>query len=260
MPNIDSAFFIGSTHHVNQDYAISGVKNNIPYCIVSDGCSSSENTDFGSRLLSLACVNYIDKIEHNILFSNLIINTAEISRKNIGINPSSLDATLLVAAIVNGILYIRAYGDGVIFIKRKYDKDLLIKISYKQNAPYYLSYLLNKERSKEYVNVIGSTIAIVNENEKELHFDPWYNASFTADSIDSCTLFSDGVDSFKQTITTETNISTKPIQLEEVINNFVNYNSTNGEFVKRKASKVIKTLKANNIVNYDDLSIGTIIP
>ena len=58
----DSFFAIGSTHKINQDYAWGGMPNthwseysmSAPraIAIVSDGCSSSKDTDFGSRLLA----------------------------------------------------------------------------------------------------------------------------------------------------------------------------------------------------------------
>ena len=54
---IDSAFQIGKTHDICEDFALTGTKNSIvPYTIVSDGCSSSPLTDVGSRILSFAAI------------------------------------------------------------------------------------------------------------------------------------------------------------------------------------------------------------
>ena len=56
--NADSVFNIGATHAVCQDYVIArsgettfGSPNAGPYIILSDGCSSSPDTDMGARLL-----------------------------------------------------------------------------------------------------------------------------------------------------------------------------------------------------------------
>ena len=47
--NANCAINIGSTHALCQDYALA--RNDGPYVILSDGCSSSPDTDVGSRLL-----------------------------------------------------------------------------------------------------------------------------------------------------------------------------------------------------------------
>jgi len=49
--NADSYFEIGSTHLVCQDYALSGLYKDMCYGIVSDGCSSAENSEIGAQIL-----------------------------------------------------------------------------------------------------------------------------------------------------------------------------------------------------------------
>ena len=60
--NADSAFRMGSTHAVCQDYAVASAWTAAahtdgaappprPYIILSDGCSSTPDTDVGARLL-----------------------------------------------------------------------------------------------------------------------------------------------------------------------------------------------------------------
>ncbi|HYO91642.1 MAG TPA: hypothetical protein VEQ40_08400, partial [Pyrinomonadaceae bacterium] len=70
--NADSAFLIGATHAVCQDYAVAGngtpderaAVSNLqanPYVILSDGCSSSPDTDIGARLLVKAAEQVLFK-------------------------------------------------------------------------------------------------------------------------------------------------------------------------------------------------------
>ena len=49
--NADSAVNIGSTHSLCQDYVIARNPDRAPYVVLSDGCSSSNDTDIGARLL-----------------------------------------------------------------------------------------------------------------------------------------------------------------------------------------------------------------
>ena len=58
-PRTDHLFWAGDSHKVNQDYCLSGSKSGLHYAIVSDGCSSSPDTDFGSRILAKAAENNI---------------------------------------------------------------------------------------------------------------------------------------------------------------------------------------------------------
>jgi len=61
--NDDSIFTIGKTHRICQDYAHTGNKNGMFYAILSDGCSSSEHTDLGSRIMVKTAEKYIEEID-----------------------------------------------------------------------------------------------------------------------------------------------------------------------------------------------------
>ena len=81
---LDSAFQIGKTHDVCEDFALTGTfedeKNTARYVIVSDGCSSSQNTDLGSRLLSFSIANELKKIHENLAFFKKLSSDLCISR------------------------------------------------------------------------------------------------------------------------------------------------------------------------------------
>ena len=63
----DAYFEIGATHLVCQDYALAFANNEYAYAIVSDGCTSSPNTDIGARLISVIAkdaINYLYQRGH----------------------------------------------------------------------------------------------------------------------------------------------------------------------------------------------------
>ena len=87
MRNADSYFCIGSTHDVCQDYAISSPDR--LRAIISDGCSSAPDTDFGSRLLVKAKERNFYENDDSIILS------ARNSADAIGLHDITLTATLL---------------------------------------------------------------------------------------------------------------------------------------------------------------------
>ena len=62
--NVDHYMTIGSSHQVCEDYIISGTEP-FPYIILSDGCSSSKDTDIGARILAQCAKNYLTTF-HNL--------------------------------------------------------------------------------------------------------------------------------------------------------------------------------------------------
>ena len=62
MINVDSFLKKGKQHFICEDYIInSDDRDTMPYIILSDGCSSSENTDIGSRVLVRSALNILDE-------------------------------------------------------------------------------------------------------------------------------------------------------------------------------------------------------
>ena len=69
--NTDCAFYIGTTHEVCQDYALTG-----EYSVaIADGCSGSVLSDFGSRVLSVTAMNKIAELKtlHDIDENELVL-------------------------------------------------------------------------------------------------------------------------------------------------------------------------------------------
>src|SRR3954469_11076065 len=98
--NADHAFFIGNTHTVCQDYAMSGVTEDGAYAIVCDGCSSSPEVDFGARALALSAKRTLMKGGSEFipdLFGKVTIDNLRNIESLFTVHPQALDATLLIA-------------------------------------------------------------------------------------------------------------------------------------------------------------------
>ena len=113
----DSYFKIGKSHKVCEDYARAKeiphpylAKEKLPYAVVSDGCSGSEDTDFGSRLMAISVETALrnDSLSESRIMSHL--------RKMMPpyLPKTCLDATVLaVYPIEPGVLDVFVVGVGV---------------------------------------------------------------------------------------------------------------------------------------------------
>jgi len=180
----DSYYWKGTTHQNCQDYAISGTVYSgslATYGIVSDGCSSSRNTDLGARFLCHSAKNAL----HNLFtcsieeisnltdetkdpgLGNLVLilkneilasarNMSQISR----LPESVLDATLwIVFSFFNSDgkqkCVTIGWGDGLYFTDKIGEV-----ISYNNSAPFYLSYWYSKSRRESYEKQFDSKMFI----------------------------------------------------------------------------------------------------
>src|SRR4030042_761976 len=141
-----------------QDFALCGLEP-FPYVIVCDGCSSSRNTDLGARILSFASKKMIDflkiypdedlsKVYQG--FGNIVSTVSESTIKMLNLDTTCLDSTLIIAFEWNKKAYVFMYGDGCVFSLHKNGKRNIEVISYVGSAPYYLSYLVDKDRLRSY--------------------------------------------------------------------------------------------------------------
>ena len=303
----DHHFWIGKTHKVCEDYALSGVKEDgvsgdVTYAIVSDGCSSSPNTDIGARILARAATENLFKAHRGLeVFSEAVMAKADSQRLSLGLERSALDATLLVAVNWDGRRRASVFGrsvsevhqrtdifmmgDGVICIKAK-DHREVIRAEYPLNMPYYPSYLLNEANKSlfnknlyEFVDNRGHNIYTANFegtsmkgtitsdiSSKVLHPSredfPWlhkrYDNKLGDDYLEYVALMSDGVESFQRTVQSDTSITSESIHYTEIVDELLGFKKTNGEFVKRRAGRAMKTYAKEGVFHNDDVSIAVL--
>ena len=279
--SIDNLIKIGSSHILCEDYSLTGLIpsfrecDDVPYIIVSDGCSSSEFTDIGSRILCLSANKVLHSMLFNLpditpeIFGEKVISTSEPIARSMGLGLECLDATLIVAFVVNGKLRCFAYGDGCIILGTKgTNSTRFFNISYETNAPFYLTYSASSKKKEGYFEKFGDgkkkteyqclfpTFNQHNDkiDQKEIITNPvtepfvYYGEFFKDDYI---LVMTDGIEQFM----TPNGVKKTVVDVVEELTSFKSYA---GEFVKRRTGRVLKDLKIQGFENVDDFSIAGI--
>ena len=273
--NADSTLYIGSTHSLCQDYVIAregSPGNRGPYVILSDGCSSSADTDIGARLLlkamdqSLAAANATSEMEA------LHKESARIAlgwASQIGLSAESVDATLLSAHVSGDNLIIACSGDGVMVLESHTGVLEVYEISSPSSYPFYPSYIHQPERLAELVNN--------NRSSKQVKhfFRSAASESFklieesTSDSLTEvlnlkvsdykyAAVASDGLHSFFRTQQSTNGKRVEAIPFTEMLDLFWSFKNSQGAFVERRMKKFRKDAQAKGWQHGDDLSMGVI--
>jgi hypothetical protein len=238
----DAFFAMGKTHTVCQDYARAGkTSTGRTYAIVSDGCSSSPDTDFGSRFLVTAAVQALEQQEQPDPL-RIIWRAKEPA---LGFVPlRCLDATLLMAyELDNGQIAVDATGDGVIVALGK-DGSIEVWEIDQAGFPGYLSYGLDLTRLRGYLTESGGKrlvrhwyngvpledqeSCITISRDKTPRIDGMtFRLEFDPEETQLVMVLSDGVLSFGNYETGN------PVPLEEVLPQVLNIKVPKGEFLLR---------------------------
>ena len=267
--NLDCYFTIAKPHLVCEDYALTGAAPT-PHLIVCDGCSSSENTDVGSRIIALSARKAL--YEHFTAaagrnppaysdFGYAVINRARHVADLLGIAPACLDATLLAAFPYHNHLYVYIYGDGYVTTIDRAGQFAVTQLAYSQNMPYYLTYWLDPARRERYLqaNQAGQAVVTVTEYRdgqeqvRKSNYDAPLVFPFALSECQILALTSDGVGSL---LAAEAN---GKIPAWEILRQLVAYKTTKGDFVKRRARRMLKEYEKQGIYPSDDLSIATLL-
>lgn len=269
----DSYYEIGNSHVVCQDYARSGkfdiAVKEYHYAIVSDGCSSSKDTDVGSRLISLSVLKSLRATYHEELirdsqdsyitksFYQRFKNRMEYEIKQQQYSIMGLremfDATLLVVVSDGVTVDVLIYGDGLFSVNYKDKSRDIYSIEYESNAPYYLSYkALSEERNDNYIKEFGKYNKILRFGDKDyvLGFNEETSFTFEVSKIESISIMSDGVHTFTK--------DRNRINIDTVVNEFTNFKNITGEFVNRRMLAYKRDCIKNNVKHEDDISIATL--
>jgi hypothetical protein len=262
---LDSIFKIGATHQVCQDYA--WFDNDKQAVALSDGCSGSPHTDFGSRLLVRGFLESGQPLENWRdcwwLVGGIHTNLAA----PMGLNQSALDATLFAAGIKHKQPWVFTTGDGYVLLKYRNGKTVLVSIEFESGYPNYLSYICNQKRfdalndkdlnvkTVTYQRLENFEIAETLKTFKTK--DLLTEIEISADKIQSVLIFSDGLGQFqKRNNETNTNVLLKP---EEILKELTDFKVLTPNFLHRRWAKFSKYMETNNIKNLDDFSCGAII-
>lgn len=266
--NIDSFLEIGSSHKVCEDYIIHG-NEPFPYIILSDGCSSSDNTEMGARILCHLAKQYLSYKKNQLLpfnsdnMGSWIIHNAELVARQLGLKLPALDATLIVAYYNQDseCIHTHFFGDGsLIYFNNEINGVINTTFEYSNNAPYYLSYLVDEERNEQYHDLKCDQIwNVTTDNQKPYSMTQAYDhrpiITVPKKSSDFVMITSDGIDSFLHENPSERD----DISTRSIIGDMTNFKNKNGEFLKRRLKKQMKQYRDQNINHYDDLSVGVFL-
>lgn len=254
----DSHFSMGRTHLVCEDYARRG-HSPFPWVMVSDGCSSSNDTDIGSRLLILTAQKYLSQL--NCLpdyysFGKQIISQTVKNMQPLDLNDNTLDATLLLAIAKGRTIYIYIYGDGFIVLKDKENNWRIIEFSFTQNAPYYLSYWIDESYRTSYLKMLQTqkTLQIKDGQHSTLFsYDKALQYQFSLDDYPLIAVVSDGLSKF-------INMNDyKPVSIETLLPQLFDFPSLSGSFAKRRLPAILTNLATESILPFDDISVGVFV-
>ena len=282
--NCDCAIYTGKAHSICEDYARVIDMNECSYAIISDGCSSSKDSDVGSRILSL-CIEKVLKTSAYTLFYmcknggdyelNHIkywLKSVNLSRINMGLKTEAIDATLILAEVdtCKNRYCIKFFGDGVAAIGFKDGSIDIVSIEYPSGYPFFINYYLDEGRFKqwmEYANDCTLKKYSIIENKCKIHCvscaklvnnisSPYLMGS--TKNLKFISIMSDGVSSFSKLLVNETSKTTKNVPLEEVLPRILAFKNYQGEFVKRRLQRFLKDIKKDSWQHNDDLSMATI--
>ena len=255
---------IGSSHKVNEDYAVVGNDTN-PFVVVSDGCSSSPDTDIGSRILALTtarCLMRYKTIDVKELMFNVLIDANAVAM-SLGVSTRCLDATLLIARVVEDRVNVIMYGDGCLYAVPKGNSPVVVHtVEYTPEMPYYPSYKLNMENDRSYMDQAGSLSLRKIEQTELLGQGDSFRAntnpilpttfSYPIDDLSAILLTTDGVGTF---------IADKPCNVYRqsyIDSELTNFKSFKGEFVQRRMKRMMKNNIADGVTHYDDFTAAGI--
>lgn len=261
--NADVAFTIGDTHTVCQDYG----KASAYAMAISDGCSSSPDTDLGARIMVMSALACYESLGFHD-FADVIAYNAERALTGLhqgihglGSKPSTkcLDATLLALGFTHDIsgkqsLEVVCFGDGVIVVEFKDGRREVYVIDYACNAPYYPSYKLDPDREKAYIEMstgIGTIKRLDIAGDVGSPIEAKTHARLLYDPADLArvTLMTDGAMSFSSR-------DGSPVDHLSIINELTAFKSVEGPFVERRLNRGLKALAKRNLVQNDDLTVG----
>lgn len=268
--NTDVAFVTGASHKICQDYARKGDG----YILLSDGCSGSVDTDFGSRLLVKIAERFVrpkDRWSYDTVWKEILLQAKQIS-ENLDLPDENIDATLLSAQVFESQISINIFGDGYIFVKHNDGNFTIQEIIFPSGYPYYYTYTCNEERRKlikqtyldskmpfkvHTIYELDKDLKICQIKQNDILFEEDDNLNgisqfWNIKDIDTIAIMSDGVNSFYDK-TTRTMIS--PI---EIIKELCAFKNTNGEAVHRRLNAFLRNAEKKNWVHDDDVSLGAI--
>ncbi len=265
---MDCFFTIARQHLICQDYSIATAEP-LPLLILSDGCSSSRDTDIGSRLLVKSAQNVIGSAfkaedrpfpSYQELGAAILANAVQ-AADCLALHRAALDATLLIAIFQEDAVTALMYGDGYLAAMRRDGGLEYVSVSHADNMPYYLNYWSDESRQMRYLaeNHDGKDVVTIttrcgqSQETRFADYDAPLVWTFPASDYRLVALCSDGVAAFSALETGQLT------PVEQILEGLLQYKTTVGEFVTRRAKRLLKELDKQSIFPADDLSVAVML-
>lgn len=282
----DSHFVIGGFHVKHktpcQDHALCCMENTSRLIVVSDGCSTGGLTDIGSRIITCATIMafrlYADigdmdplskRLPHVML--NQIRVMAQSNKNMMGLVNKDLYATCVYALMTPTGGFVHVLGDGCVILKFSDGSIIAYTYEWQNNTPCYPIY--EGEDLKKFIAVhkqfeegdksltinkimISPEGAVVSESSflpiMEVfggHVIP-VTSEMIESGLECIAICSDGVESFVE--------KDRKIPSEEIIKQVVAFKNLNGDFVKRRLTRLLADYAKVEIRPYDDFAVAAI--
>ena len=281
--NADSAYVIGSAHFTCQDYGVARVRpsdkspdangGQFAYAILSDGCSSSPDTDFGSRLLVRATAALFDS-DQSILTTpadrvhQLAAAEALKHAGHIGLQPSSVDATLFSIIATEDEVTVGCSGDGVVVCESGSGDWDVFSIASPAGYPLYPAYFQQADR----LNALSTEQRLRRishyrkaRSEEVLRLESAREVSSATETIRRrvtstrlAMVFTDGLHSFCRLDSTSTSRTLTGVGFEQVLIDFSRFKNFNGLFLQRRLKRFLADGRRINRINTDDFGCAAI--
>jgi hypothetical protein len=275
---VNADFYIekGKTHDICEDYAVAGQLGDTALAIVSDGCSSSSDVDFGARILAYAARDTLVPVLVDGRALNVEWLSREIQRKAGAVlgcfdllASNALDATLLTGTVRPAgdafLTTVCVWGDGLVLFRIGNTIEAFM-VHYGKNAPHYLIYAMRPERNSAYLQAQTTgrwvTRVVFDLDGTELSRsimntpvgDPASPLVYekTLRTNDALVLVTDGVTQFFEGDNTQ-------IPWERLVPEFVNYKQQTGVFLKRRMNFFQRKNKNSGVTHLDDVGSAAII-
>lgn len=292
--NADAAFITGKTHRVCQDYARADTTGK--YVIISDGCSSSPDSDFGSRLLVKSIENAILNPKSVDVYNDMRftrpptyppfngIAAARDACKTLQLSDQSLDATLIYARYRETILNsdellqqgikdkvcpsieVTMFGDGVAAGLRDDGLIVAYHVDFPTGYPQYLNYRLNPERYAALRQMEGGNQPWQNTWSLQDGKEPIrvQSVRMDANKEDDYSLFFFPIPQFKRVaifsdgVASFNDASGAVVPWQTIVQMMMEVPEPGGEFVQRNVNWLVKEAAKRKWANQDDFSMGAI--
>ena len=263
----DHCFVQGSLHaragKPAQDYAISGVREEGAFAIVSDGCSGGRETDVGARIISLSMRSAIeDNLKYGTAIGQRCLDSIRRVKNVLDLWDNDLLATCVYAVITPTDAHLRCLGDGAYAFLYQHGNLIAGRFEWDNSMPAYPIYLTRLEQQYQFIANHTKELSCT-----EYRLFDWggetHDATpkfYTADAafrgvtveipdrgcLAAIAVFSDGV------------ALVDGMDWQEVVRQLMAFKSFTGEFAKRRMLRFVESAQKVGKGPQDDLAYAVI--